>query len=876
MPHPHFLVRLLTLIVALGGTLMWVATPAQAADPVTVSGLVLDADTGEGIAGAYVEAYGESFDEADTGAGGGFSLSLEPGFYDVYAYADGYESGYVEVEVTEGTTTLDPIELTYLGDPVAVTGSVVDADTAAGIGGAYVEAYGPSFDDSETSPSGSYTLNLTPGLYDLYAYADGYDSGYLEIEITEDTTTLPDLELTPQVPGIYVEVYDDTFGGSVPDVRVDLTATGGALRTLVTDEDGLAVFTDVADGTYTVDVTPPAGYDNIEGPVVVDYEGGIEYVTFSIGVDLACEPAAVNANLTNMGFEDGLNGWTLGYQTETIEAIGSDAFNTPWEGASMARLGLPQPSNEENQDPGPNIMCQDFVATQAEEKFSFNFFTYDYTGFDEFNFDLVVSNPDTGETLASFRQGAFGEGTALKTSGWRGVRLDTSDNIGETLRLTFRAGGTSDDLYAFWAYLDSANTLPPTVQTTPAGVATESGSVTTNPITGLLTIAFPFSDPSDLTLTVPGACADPDAVPTSVGVALNGQVFDGALNDAGLYEVTIPESAIENATLSLQVVCDGETTVVTPLGEIVLYDPSGIITDAVTGEPVVGAEVHLYKVPSWSPQMGEPPYPANTCETNETKAPGAPWNQPAPTELGQLVNAASPEISPNVNPFVTNNVGYYGWDVAEGCYYVQVSADGYDDLVSPVVGVPSEVTDLDLELQPVPQDMTPPDTTITGGPEEGSTITTSDATFTFVGVPADDTASFECKLDGGSFAVCGSPKALSGLADGAHTFAVRAKDAAGNVDASPATRTFTVDTTPAGPSAACTQAQADLAKAEQAFKKATAKAVKAKKAVKAAKKAGKPKKVIKKLAAKASQLKKKAKAAKKVRNDARAAVVKNC
>ena len=37
-------------------------------------------------------------------------------------------------------------------------------------------------------------------------------------------------------------------------------------------------------------------------------------------------------------------------------------------------------------------------------------------------------------------------------------------------------------------------------------------------------------------------------------------------------------------------------------------------------------------------------------------------------------------------------------DVAEGCYYVLVIAAGYEDKVSPVVGVPPTVTDLHLKL----------------------------------------------------------------------------------------------------------------------------------------------------------------------------------
>ena len=41
---------------------------------------------------------------------------------------------------------------------------------------------------------------------------------------------------------------------------------------------------------------------------------------------------------------------------------------------------------------------------------------------------------------------------------------------------------------------------------------------------------------------------------------------------------------------------------------------------------------------------------------------------------------------------------------------------------------------------------------------------------------------------------CTSPRAVGPLADGTYTFSVRASDAAGNVDASPATRAFTVET----------------------------------------------------------------------------------
>ena len=53
-----------------------------------------------------------------------------------------------------------------------------------------------------------------------------------------------------------------------------------------------------------------------------------------------------------------------------------------------------------------------------------------------------------------------------------------------------------------------------------------------------------------------------------------------------------------------------------------------------------------------------------------------------------------------MNPQQTDLDGRYGWDVVTGCWYVTVAATGYAALTSPVVGVPPEVTDLDLALTP--------------------------------------------------------------------------------------------------------------------------------------------------------------------------------
>ena len=92
-------------------------------------------------------------------------------------------------------------------------------------------------------------------------------------------------------------------------------------------------------------------------------------------------------------------------------------------------------------------------------------------------------------------------------------------------------------------------------------------------------------------------------------------------------------------------------------------------------------------------------------------------------------------------------------------------------------------------------DLTPPQTTISAGPS--ATVPNGQATFEFTS--SEPSSTFQCSLDAAAYTACTSPKAYSGLAKGSHTFNVRAADASGNVDPTPATRTWTAagDPTPA-------------------------------------------------------------------------------
>lgn len=89
-------------------------------------------------------------------------------------------------------------------------------------------------------------------------------------------------------------------------------------------------------------------------------------------------------------------------------------------------------------------------------------------------------------------------------------------------------------------------------------------------------------------------------------------------------------------------------------------------------------------------------------------------------------------------------------------------------------------------------DTTPPDTTITGNPTNPTNSTSALFTFTSNETPV----TFECSLDGAAFTACTSPQNYTGLALGSHTFQVRAKDAVGNIDPTPASYTWVINSPP--------------------------------------------------------------------------------
>lgn len=92
-----------------------------------------------------------------------------------------------------------------------------------------------------------------------------------------------------------------------------------------------------------------------------------------------------------------------------------------------------------------------------------------------------------------------------------------------------------------------------------------------------------------------------------------------------------------------------------------------------------------------------------------------------------------------------------------------------------------------------PPDTTPPDTSIASGPSATTITSARTATFTFSAT--ENGVTYEVSVDGAAYAAQTSPLQLTNLSDGTHNISVRARDAAGNVDLSPAIASWKVDAT---------------------------------------------------------------------------------
>ncbi|WP_425832127.1 S8 family serine peptidase [Streptomyces fractus] len=139
---------------------------------------------------------------------------------------------------------------------VNVTGKITDKDTGAAVAGISVTATGADGDHVvSTGPQGTYKMALVPGTYDFtideYGYAAKTVSG---VELTDGTPLTQDIALTALPRHAVTGTVLDVAGK--PLAKATVTVPGTPVDSVTSGSDGTFTLPKVAEGTYTLKVTP--------------------------------------------------------------------------------------------------------------------------------------------------------------------------------------------------------------------------------------------------------------------------------------------------------------------------------------------------------------------------------------------------------------------------------------------------------------------------------------------------------------------------------------------------------------------------------------------------------------------------------------------
>ncbi len=279
--------------------------------------------------------------------------------------------------------------------------------------------------------------------------------------------------------------------------------------------------------------------------------------------------------------------------------------------------------------------------------------------------------------------------------------------------------------------------------------------------------------PANLTLPAPGA-------PGSLGANRN-IIIDTTAPETTL--LTGPSGAVNSTTAQFTFSSNEPGTFQCSLNSAAFTDcVSGITYNGLAQGP------HTFEVRARDVAANFDPTPASRTWTVDTVAPE--------TTINSGPSGPTPSNSATFS-FSSNEAGAtFQCSLNGAAFSGCTSPVTYNDLTEGAKTFEVRATDAAGNQDATPAarswtvDTIAPNTTITGGPT--GTVNSTLANFTFTSNEAG--ATFECSLDGAAFAPCTSPAIYGGLAQGPHTFAVRAVDAAGNVDATPDTREWTADT----------------------------------------------------------------------------------
>ena len=630
-------------------------------------------------------------------------------------------------------------------------------------------------------------VNATSGQIDLDAQAAGLTTGTTSYVVGAGTAST----LTSTMTASSTSIVANGSSTSTITVRLkdaagnDLSGSGGTVALGLTGTGSLSAVTDNADGTYSATLTSPTGV----GSATVTGTLNAAALAASAGVTYTHGPAA-QVVLTESGSTVAGNGHTL---TATIEdangnTVTSDnstvvAFAKTGGAGTVTGLGTATATGG--------------VATKAV--------TNRLAG--QIDLDAQAAGLTTGTASYTIAIGPVSTAASDSTvvAAPTAVYANGIDTTTITVTLRDAGGNGVAGKTVTLAQGAGSSTITGGGATNASGVVTFSAS---DP--GVETVTYTATDTTDSLTLADDATVDftfADATPPTNTITLGSATrawltgttlyYNGAAGGSFTLSSAVADGGAGPASADYPAVAQagwshGAETVSTPAGGP--YVSSSFTFGAgSTGNFGYGVTANDAWTPANSTLTTLNVTEDSTAPTGGMLCNGAACSAGWYTTSPVSVTLAAPDAGAGLDqirfttdgtdPTIFTGTVYAGafTVAAEGVTTVKYRAF---DRIGNDTGVLTRTVRIDTVA---------PGTTIDSTPAAATQDTTP--TFAFSSPEAGST--FQVRIGGGAWTTETSPLTLGPLAEGTYTFEVRATDAAGNVDASPASFTFTVDTSPA-------------------------------------------------------------------------------
>ncbi|MCP3682411.1 MAG: DUF853 family protein [bacterium] len=277
-----------------------------------VYGFVVDNSTKERLAGVNVSLAGAS---TLTNSTGGYELNVTVGTHNIVADLDGFNAHIGEIRVRAGWNVKYNISLAPLNG--TLTGFIIDYSTSDPIPNATVHVGGMNI---TTDINGSYTINLSKGLYTVLGTAPNFYThvGYASIDYGQ--TTIYNISLAPMYGIVYGTVMAE--GGALLD---NVTVSAGGNST-VTDAVGDYSFT-VPVGIHNI-VAVRTGYNNYANNVTVNSgESTLHNIVMSLYVAAEAANGTLYGLVTENGTGDLISNATISIAGVIVQSNGSGYYS---------------------------------------------------------------------------------------------------------------------------------------------------------------------------------------------------------------------------------------------------------------------------------------------------------------------------------------------------------------------------------------------------------------------------------------------------------------------------------------------------------------------------------------------------------------------